>query len=146
MEQSHDYLDKMEAVLHTEAINADIIITTAKIPGKNAPLLLKAHTVEHMKPGSVIVDLAAETGGNCALTQKNQVINHRGVTIVGYASMAEHCAKSASMLISGNYTNFLAHWFKHAENGTEDEILTETRVLKNGEITHEKLLQTINTY
>src|SRR5207247_420986 len=81
---------------------ADIIITTALIPGKPAPKLITAEMVRTMKPGSVIVDMAAEQGGNCELTEPGQVVVRHGVTIVGYTDLASRLAKQSSTLYSTN--------------------------------------------
>ncbi len=86
---------------------ADIVITTALIPGRKAPTLLQAATVEAMKPGSVVIDLAAAQGGNCPLTVADQVVNHNGVTIVGYSNLAAQVAADASALYARNVLDFL---------------------------------------
>jgi NAD(P) transhydrogenase subunit alpha len=146
VEQTQDYLDKIESVIHEEAIQADAIITTAKIPGKRAPLLLKAYSVKQMKPGSVIVDLAAETGGNCELTKKDQIHVKHDVTIVGISSIISRCSKSASILISGNYFAFISHFLANPNLGGKDEILNQTKVIEDGLLINQKLVQLINQY
>lgn len=146
VEQTQDYLDKIEAVIHDEAIQADAIITTAKIPGKHAPLLLKEHSVRQMKSGSVIVDLAAETGGNCELTKKDKIYVQHEVTIVGIISMISRCSKSASILISGNYYAFISHLLANPNTDGKDEILNQTKVIEDGVLINPKLVQLINQY
>lgn len=88
-------------------MNADVIITTAQVRGRKAPILIPASTVEAMKPGSVIVDLAASTGGNCELTQDKKVIQHKGVWIVGDSDLASAMPEDASTLYANNLFNFL---------------------------------------
>src|SRR5260221_6877286 len=90
-----------------QAMDVDIIITTALIPGKPAPRLITAGMVESMKPGSVIVDLAAEQGGNCALTRPGEVAVHKGVTIVGYTDLPGRMASLASQLYSTTVASVL---------------------------------------
>lgn len=84
----------------------DIVITTALIPGKPAPKLIAKYMVDLMKPGSVIVDLAAETGGNCELTQKDQVVVHNGVKIIGYTDLPSRMSGQSSALYSNNISKF----------------------------------------
>src|SRR5690349_15798872 len=97
-EMSDSFLKAEMALFAAQAMQVDIIVTTALIPGKPAPKLITTGTVESMKPGSVIVDLAAEQGGNCALTVPGQVIHHKGVTIIGYTDLPSRMAPMASQL------------------------------------------------
>jgi H+-translocating NAD(P) transhydrogenase subunit alpha len=106
-EMSEDYKARQAALIAERAKLADIIITTALIPGRPAPVLLPASVVPTMKPGSVIVDLAAEQGGNCPLTEKNQVVQKHGVTLVGTTNIAGLVAQDASHLYSRNLLAFL---------------------------------------
>src|SRR4029077_14953262 len=85
-----------------KALELDIRVTTALIPGKSAPKLITAEMVQSMKPGSVIVDLAAEQGGNCELTEPGQVVVKHGVTIIGYTDLPSRLAKQASTLYATN--------------------------------------------
>lgn len=96
-------------MLRKELPKADIIITTAMIPGKPAPKLVEAETVRRMKPGSVIVDLAAETGGNCELTEKGEIVLdvNSGVTIVGLYDLPSRMAQQSSELYSTNVFNLI---------------------------------------
>jgi NAD(P) transhydrogenase subunit alpha len=107
VEQSKEYLERQRAEVQSRAIKSDIIITTAQVRGRKAPLLVPASTVEQMKTGSVIVDLAASTGGNCELSQNDKVINHNGVTIIGNSNLAGLMPEHASVLYSNNVLNFL---------------------------------------
>jgi NAD(P) transhydrogenase subunit alpha len=117
----------------------DIIITTALIPGRPAPILLTEAMVETMKPGSVIVDLAVERGGNTPLSKPDQVVTHRGVTIIGTVNLAGKLAGNASALYAKNLANFLELLI--AKDGTlkidwKDEILAGTLIAKDGALVH----------
>jgi NAD(P) transhydrogenase subunit alpha len=106
-EMSKEFLDAEYALFRAQAKEVDIVITTALIPGRPAPKLWFTDMVELMKPGSVIVDLAAEKGGNCELTRPGEVIEHKGVTIVGYTDLASRMAHVASDLYGTNLLHFL---------------------------------------
>jgi NAD(P) transhydrogenase subunit alpha len=97
-QMSDDFLKAEMALFAAQAMQVDIIVTTALIPGKPAPKLITTGMVESMKPGSVIVDLAAEQGGNCALTEPGKVVHHKGVTIVGYTDLPSRMASMSSQL------------------------------------------------
>jgi NAD(P) transhydrogenase subunit alpha len=101
--------EKLEATIKTQ----DIVITTAQIPGKSAPTLITEVMVKSMKPGSVIVDLAAESGGNCTLTECGKTVNKHGVSILGPANMPSHIATDASQLYACNIFNFLKPMWKN---------------------------------
>jgi len=107
VQQSEEYLQRQREEVQTRAAKADIIICTAQVRGKKAPVLLPAETVEKMRPGSVVIDLAASTGGNCALTQNNKTIRHNGVTILGDSNLAARMPEDASTLFGNNVANFL---------------------------------------
>ena len=106
-EMSKEFLDAEYALFRAQAKEVDIVITTALIPGKPAPKLWFTDMVELMKPGSVIVDLAAEKGGNCDLTKPGEVIVHNGVTIIGYPDLASRMPRVASDLYGTNLLHFL---------------------------------------
>lgn len=101
------WMARQAQAVHERALQSDIVITTALIPGRKAPTLLQEATVEQMKPGSVIVDLAAGHGGNCPLTEIDQVVVRHGVTIVGHANLATLVAADASALYARNLLDFL---------------------------------------
>ena len=107
VQQSEEYLQRQRAEVQARAAKADIIITTAQVRGRRAPMLLPADTVDKMRPGSVVVDLAASTGGNCELTKDGQIIRHNGVTIIGDSNLANRMPQDASTLFGNNVTNFL---------------------------------------
>ena len=118
---------------------ADIIITTAAIPGRKAPVLITKETVMTMKPGSVIVDLAAESGGNCELTQAGKTVTEHGVTIIGPANLPAHVAFHASQMYAKNLQQFLALIIdKEGSLVSEfsDEILASSLMVHAGEIRH----------
>jgi NAD(P) transhydrogenase subunit alpha len=122
-----------------EAKDADIIITTALIPGKPAPKLITAEMVKSMKPGSVIVDMAAEQGGNCELTVPGEAVVRHGVTIVGYTDLASRLAKQASTLYSTNLLRLTEELCKTKDGvidvNMEDDAIRGLTVIKDGEIT-----------
>ncbi|MCY1262617.1 NAD(P) transhydrogenase subunit alpha part 1 [compost metagenome] len=101
------WMQRQAAAVHERAKQADIVITTALIPGRKAPTLLSAETVAQMKPGSVVIDLAAAQGGNCPLTVADQVVIENGVTIVGPTNLASAVAADASALYARNLLDFL---------------------------------------
>ncbi|MGY8525893.1 Re/Si-specific NAD(P)(+) transhydrogenase subunit alpha [Paracidovorax citrulli] len=101
------WMRRQAALVHERAVQADIVITTALIPGRPAPVLLREETVQQMKPGSVVVDLAAARGGNCPLTLADEVVERHGVTLVGYTNMASMVAADASALYARNVLDFL---------------------------------------
>jgi len=122
-----------------EAREADIIITTALIPGKPAPRLITAEMVKSMKPGSVIVDMAAEQGGNCELTEPGEVVVKHGVTLIGYTDLASRLAKQSSTLYSTNLLRLTEELCK-TKDGTidvnfEDDAIRGLTVVKEGEVT-----------
>ncbi len=125
------------ALFAQQAKDVDIIITTALIPGKKAPLLITQEMVESMKPGSVVVDLAAEQGGNCEVTQPGQVISHHGVTIIGLTDLPSRMAAQASQLYGNNLVHLLSD-LGGAENFSidmEDQVIRATTVIHNGQVT-----------
>lgn len=115
VEQTEEFLQRQRAEVADRASKADIVITTAQVRGRKAPILLTQETVEKMKRGSVVVDLAASTGGNCELTQDRQVIVHNGVTIVGNSDLASEMPQDASFLYGNNLLNFMKLFVKKGE-------------------------------
>lgn len=122
-----------------QAKDADIIITTALIPGKPAPKLITAEMVKSMKPGSVIVDMAAEQGGNCELTEPGQAVVKHGVTIIGYTDLASRLAKQSSTLYSNNLLRLTEELCKTKDGQVnvnfEDQAIRGLTVIKDGEVT-----------
>lgn len=119
----------------------DVVITTAAVPGKRAPVLVTRDMVEAMAPGSVIVDVAAVRGGNCELTQPDRTVHHRGVTILGPTNLAALAPYHASQMFSANLTNFLKHLsgFLPLETIPADDIVAQTLATHAGQITHPRL-------
>ena len=122
-----------------EAKNADIIITTALIPGKPAPKLITAEMVKSMKPGSVIVDMAAEQGGNCELTEPGQAVVKHGVTIIGYTDLVSRLARQSSTLYGSNLFRLAEELCKTKDGiidvNMEDDAIRGLTVIKEGNIT-----------
>src|SRR5207302_7605141 len=126
-------------VFAREAKDADIIITTALIPGKPAPKLITADMVRSMKPGSVIVDLASEQGGNCELTVPGEVAVRHGVTLIGYTDLPSRLAKQSSTLYATNLLRLAEELCKTKDGvinvNMDDEVIRGTTVIKDGAIT-----------
>ena len=147
VDQSEDYKRKQGELIHDHAIRSNVVITTAQIPGKKAPILLKKDTVEAMEPGSVIIDMAAGSGGNCELTVKDETIVHKQVRIIGNSNFPSKMPADASKMLGTNYVNFLNMLID--EEGAmnldfEDEILKSTCITHEGEIVNERVLEVIN--
>ncbi|HYD81909.1 MAG TPA: Re/Si-specific NAD(P)(+) transhydrogenase subunit alpha [Paucimonas sp.] len=136
---SEGYQKAQRDVFARQAMDVDIIITTALIPGKPAPKLITAGMVESMRPGSVIVDLAAEQGGNCELTVPGEVVVRHGVTIIGYTDLPSRLSKQSSTLYATNLLRLTEELCKD-KNGIinvnfDDEVIRGTTVVKQGEVT-----------
>jgi NAD(P) transhydrogenase subunit alpha len=142
VEQTEDYKKKQAAAVHDHAIKSDVVICTAQIPGKKAPLLLTKLTVESMKPGSVIIDLAASTGGNCEVTRNDETIIHQGVKIIGNSSFPVDMPSDASKMFGKNVINFLKLMISAKGEfnlNWEDDIVKGTCVTHNQEVVHERV-------
>ncbi len=137
-EMSEDYKRRQSELIHERAAAADIIITTALIPGRPAPVLIREETVKAMKPGSVIVDMAVEAGGNCPLSELGKTVVKYGVHLIGSANLPGLVAADASALYARNLLNFL-NLILDAQTGElkidhEDEIIKGSLICANGEI------------
>ena len=132
VEQSADFLKRQQEEVQRRAAKADVIITTAQVRGRKAPLLLPKTTVDQMKPGSVVVDLASSTGGNCELSRDNEVFVHNGVTIIGNSALANTMPQDASTLFSTNIFNYLKYMVKDGEINLDlnDEIIGGSFITK----------------
>jgi NAD(P) transhydrogenase subunit alpha len=139
------YKRQREMMLKVVAAS-EVVITTALIPGKKAPILLTTEMVEAMAPGSVVVDLAAERGGNCELTRPDETVVHRGVTILGPSNPPALVPYHASQMYSKNITTFLAHLL--GKDGAsqpvlpinaDDEITKETLLTRGGDVVHPRV-------
>jgi len=136
---SKEFIDAEMALFRQQAADVDIIITTALIPGKPAPELITADMVESMKPGSVIVDLAAEQGGNCALTEPGELVVKHGVTVIGYMDLPSRLAAQSSQLYGTNLRHMLAELCPEKDGqivvDMDDEVIRGATVVKDGTTT-----------
>jgi NAD(P) transhydrogenase subunit alpha len=139
-EMSKEYQEKQRALVAEHLKKQDVVITTALIPGRPAPRLISADMVRSMKPGSVIVDLAVERGGNVEGAKADEVVDAGGVKIVGYTNVAGRLAASASSLYAKNLYNFLDILVdkkaKALAVNWDDEIVKATALTKDGAIVH----------
>lgn len=141
--QDEDFYRKQRELLGQVVAQSDVVITTAVIPGKKAPVLVTGEMVKNMAPGSVIVDLAAERGGNCELTHPGEIAVEHGVTIIGLFNLASTVPHHASQMYAKNVATFLLHLVKDGKLRTDlqDEIIRDTLVTGGGEIVNERLRQ-----
>jgi NAD(P) transhydrogenase subunit alpha len=144
--QDESFYRRQREMMLKVVAGSDVVITTALIPGKRAPILLTTEMVEAMKPGSVVVDLAAERGGNCELTRPDETVVHKSVTIVGPSNPAALVPYHASQMYSKNITTFLMHLL--GKDGAaqsslavnpEDEITRETLLTHGGAVVHTRV-------
>jgi H+-translocating NAD(P) transhydrogenase subunit alpha len=139
--QDESFYQRQRELLGRVIAESDVVITAAVIPGKKPPLLVTREMVARMAPGSVIVDLAAERGGNCELTKAGEVIVESGVTIMGYINLASRVPYHASQMYARNVTAFLVHLFKDGklQLNLEDEITRETLLTRGGEVVNTRV-------
>ncbi len=133
VEQTEEYKQRQAALIQEKAQGADIIVTTAQLRGRPAPKLITMDTVKKMKPGSVIVDLAASTGGNCEGAVNDEVVDINGVKIVGDSNLANRMPQDASTLYSNNILNLLKHIVRDGaiDLQSDDEILSKSIITKS---------------
>lgn len=141
--QDESFYAKQRELLGNVVAESDVVITTAVVPGKKAPVLVTADMVHRMAPGSAVVDLAAERGGNCELTKSEEVVVIDGVTIIGTINLASTVPYHASQMYAKNLTTFLLHLVKDKQFqfNMNDEITRETLLTKDGEIVNAKVRQ-----
>jgi H+-translocating NAD(P) transhydrogenase subunit alpha len=142
VEQSEDFMQRQKAKIAESIAKADIVITTAQIPGKKAPILITEEMIQAMRNGSVIIDLAAATGGNTPLTKNNATVNYNGVTIIGNSNLPSTMPSDASKLYGKNVLNFLQLIVtKEGEINLnwEDDLVKGSCITHNGEVVHERL-------
>ena len=147
VEQSEDFMQRQKAKIAESVAKADIVITTAQIPGKKAPILITTPMIEAMKNGSVIVDLAAATGGNTELTVNEQTVVHNGVSIVGNSRLASGMPSDASKLYGKNILNFLQLVIDKEgalKLNFEDDLVKGTCIVHEGKITNERVGELVN--
>jgi NAD(P) transhydrogenase subunit alpha len=137
-EQSPEYLARQQELLAAEVAASDVVITTAQIPGRRAPVLVTTGMVEGMSEGAVIVDMAADSGGNCELSVPGEDVLFKGVTVVGLTNPPASMPTHASFLYARNIANLLGLLVKDGELAPdfEDEIVAGTCVVRNGEVMH----------
>jgi H+-translocating NAD(P) transhydrogenase subunit alpha len=144
IDQTEEFLQKQRELIHQRALRSDVIICTAVIPGKKAPTLIYKNTVEGMKGGSVIIDLAASSGGNCELTKNREAIVHNGITIIGKSDYPVSMPIDASYMLSNNFLGFIRLILD--EKGDQklnwnDEIIKGSCLTHEGTILNEKIKQ-----
>jgi NAD(P) transhydrogenase subunit alpha len=139
--QDESFYLRQRQLLKEVVTQSDVVITTAVIPGKTSPILVTKEMVEGMAPGSVIVDLASERGGNCELTKLGEVVVEHGVTIIGWINLASTVPYHASMMYAKNITAFLVHMIKDGkfQYNSEDQIMRETILTRGGEIVNPRV-------
>jgi NAD(P) transhydrogenase subunit alpha len=139
--QDEDFYRQQRELLGKVVQESDVVITTAVIPGKKAPILVTEEMVKGMATGSVIVDLAAERGGNCDITEAGKTVINHGVTIIGAVNPASGVPYHASMMYARNITSFLTHLIKDQKLNLnfEDEIVRETLVARDGAIVNTRV-------
>ena len=144
-ETSEDYKNRQQKLIHDHISKSDVVVTTALIPGKPAPKLIPESMVNSMKPGSIIMDLASENGGNCELTKKDEIITHNGVTIDGSSNIPGSMPVHASELYAKNITAFLTYMIEDGELklNLDDEIISGSMYTHLGEVTHEPTKEAI---
>jgi len=139
--QSEEFYQKQRQLMAAHVASADVVITTALVPGQRAPVLITEDMVKGMRPGSVIVDLAAEQGGNCALTEPGREVSRHGVLVAGPVNLPSTLAYHASQMYARNVTSYLLHLLKggalHLDLG--DELTRGPLVTHGGEVVHEGL-------
>jgi len=136
--QSEEFYKQQQQMMSRYVTGADVVITTALVPGRRAPVLITAEMVQGMRPGSVIVDLAAEQGGNCALTEPGQEVVRHGVAIVGLTNLPSTVPLHASQMYARTVTNFLMHLLQDGSVHLDmnDELTRGPLVVHQGEILH----------
>ena len=145
-ETSDDYKQRQQELIKQHIAKSDLVITTALIPGRPAPLLIPTDMVNGMKPGSAIIDLAAENGGNCELTQGGEVIEYNGVKIDGTLNLPSSMQVHASQLYAKNVSTFVTYMVKDGELNLDmdDEIISGAMFTHQGKITHEPTREALN--
>ncbi|HRK26202.1 MAG TPA: Re/Si-specific NAD(P)(+) transhydrogenase subunit alpha [Chitinophagales bacterium] len=148
VEQTEEYKQKQQQLIQEHAIKSDVIIATAQIPGRRAPLLIAEETIAKMKPGSVIIDLAASTGGNCALTQNNQTVVCHGVTIIGQSNIPATVPQDASKMFGKNVVNFLKLLI--TKDGSlhlnfDDDIVQGSCLTHQGQVVNQRVKQSLTS-
>jgi len=144
-ETSDEYKEKQQALMKEHIVKSDLVITTALIPGKAAPILISKDMVDAMKKGSVVVDLAAENGGNCEYTKAGEVINQNEIIIDGTLNLPSSMQVHSSQLYAKNISTFISHMMKEGNLNIDldDEIISGSMFTHQGKITHEPTQQAV---
>ena len=144
-ETSDEYKEKQQALMKEHIVKSDLVITTALIPGKAAPILISKDMVDAMKKGSVVVDLAAENGGNCEYTKAGEVINQNDIIIDGTLNLPSSMQVHSSQLYAKNISTFISHMMKEGNLNIDldDEIISGSMFTHQGKITHEPTQQAV---
>lgn len=141
-EMSEEYKEKQSQLIHDTIVKQDMVISTALIPGKPAPVLITEDMVKGMKPGSVIVDLAVASGGNCPLSEEDKVVEKHGVTIIGYSNMPSRVAVDASQLYARNLYNYISTLILNKDGAMDvkwdDELVSGTLLTRGGSVVHKQ--------
>jgi H+-translocating NAD(P) transhydrogenase subunit alpha len=143
--QSEEFYEKQRQMMLKVVAGADVVIPTALVPGKRAPILITEEMVQAMRPGSVVVDLAAEQGGNCAITEPGKEVVKHGVTIIGPANIASTVPFHASQMYARTVTSYLLHLAKDGQLKLDlnDELTRGPLVTRDGQVVHEVVKNTI---
>lgn len=139
------HIRREKELIHEHAINADVVVTTALVPGRRAPMLVSADTVGAMRPGSVIVDLAGEQGGNCELTRPGETVEHNGVKIIAPLHISSDLAYHASQMYARNVAALVAHMSTEGKLRMDltDDIIAAVCVTADGEIRNQAIRQRV---
>jgi NAD(P) transhydrogenase subunit alpha len=145
-ETSEEYKQKQQVLMKEHIAKSDLVVTTALIPGRPAPILIPKDMVDAMKKGSVIVDLAAENGGNCELTSSGEIVNIDGVIIDGTLNLPSTMPVHSSQLYAKNISTFIAHMTKEGNLNIDldDEIISGSIFTHEGKITHEPTQEAVD--
>ena len=144
-ETSDEYKEKQQALMKEHIVKSDLVITTALIPGKAAPILISKDMVDAMKKGSVVVDLAAENGGNCEYTKAGEIINQNNIIIDGTLNLPSSMQVHSSQLYAKNISTFISHMMKEGNLNIDldDEIISGSMFTHQGKITHKPTQQAV---
>ncbi|MBK5272874.1 MAG: NAD(P)(+) transhydrogenase (Re/Si-specific) subunit alpha, partial [Bacteroidia bacterium] len=142
VEQTEEFMQRQKTKIAESIAKADIVITAAQIPGKKAPILITEEMIKAMRPGSVIIDIAAGTGGNSPVTKNNETIIYSGVSIVGASNLPSTMPSDASKLYGKNVLNFLKLIIDKESNlklNWEDDLVKGSCMTHNGALVHDRL-------
>jgi NAD(P) transhydrogenase subunit alpha len=142
VEQTEEFKQRQQQTIHEHAVKSSIVICTAQIPGKKAPVLIHKETVEEMMPGTIIIDLAASTGGNCELTRNNENVTHKRVKIIGRSDYPSDMPNDASKMFGKNVLNFIQLIVDDEGKlnlNFEDDLVKGTCLTHNKQVVHEKV-------